>query len=197
MGCLTWGGALRTSVHAPFGVGARAAARRASRRLGPHTAPDYDRPIDPRRRALFVIAVVLGTSMVAASLVTPPPDRDGRERAEDARQRDRGRGGSPPRAEAEPGRERAAARAARVRFDAGAESPQTRTLREGVPATVVVEVPVPGEVAVPALGRYGFADPRTPARFDLLARRPGRFTITFATPEQRPKRAGTLVVTRR
>jgi hypothetical protein len=172
---------MRTNVQTP------------SSRRGERLGRVYDRAIDPRRRALLLIAAVLGTSMIAASLVGTPqrtgrPGEGGRDTAGDRR----GSG----RAEARPGRarERTPARTVRLRFDVGAEMPQTRRLRRGERAIVTVQVPVPGEVGLRGLGRMAFADPRTPASFDLLPDRAGRFSVTFSTAERPARRAGTLVV---
>jgi hypothetical protein len=54
-----------------------------------------------------------------------------------------------------------------------------------------------GQVRIPDLGMSASAEPLTPARFDLLVERPGRYRLVF-TPaaDNASEAAGTLVVTK-
>ena len=63
-------------------------------------------------------------------------------------------------------------------------------------AHVLIEVAAsaPGEAAVPALGLVQPAEPDTPARFDLLAGRPGSYDVTFDPAAGAPARVGRLEV---
>jgi hypothetical protein len=75
---------------------------------------------------------------------------------------------------------------------------ESRKLSAGEAATIEVAVPEPGNVEIPDMGLTAAADPVTPARFDVLATRPGRYRLVF-TPagEDRAEPAGSLVVTSR
>lgn len=123
------------------------------------------------RRALLLFAIVLGLAAIAASVSRAPEEPS--ERA--------ARPATPPATETEtaptvsPGP--AAGSAVELRFDA--EREQTRRLATGQPGTVLVEVDEPGQVEIPDLGLSGFADPLTPARFELFVSEPGRHEITF------------------
>ena len=52
-------------------------------------------------------------------------------------------------------------------------------MRAGAAATVEVAVSEAGTVDIPDLGLTAPADPVTPARFDVLATRPGRYPLLF------------------
>jgi hypothetical protein len=119
------------------------------------------------RRALLLFAIVLGLTALATSMSRPPEQR-----------REPG-----PRPQAKPRAPTAApARvgppAAQLRF--GPAGDTTRKLALGRPAVVTVSVPRPGEVALEGLGLSAPAEPLTPARFDVLAREPGRYAVVFA-----------------
>ncbi len=83
-----------------------------------------------------------------------------------------------------------------VRFRA--DQPRRRSLTAGQAAEVFVEVHLPGQVAIPALGLSSAANPVTPARFDVLEGRPGSYPILFVPAggdqAEEPQRAGTLVI---
>ena len=51
----------------------------------------------------------------------------------------------------------------------------------GTRLTVVVDVEQPGDVEIEGLGLRQTADPRSPARFDLLAEPAGRHRVLFHT----------------
>ena len=147
-----------------------------------------------RRRTLIVLAAVLLASAIAAALV-PPPERGPGERGGAGRGTEGGgRSARPVVATPRAGTARTPAAPAPVRFDAGAPAPQTRRVRRGTHAVVTVAAPVPGQVTVAGLGLEASADPITPAEFDFLATRPGRFAVTFAPAGEPARQAGTLVV---
>jgi hypothetical protein len=131
------------------------------------------------RRALLLFAVVLGVAAIVTSLSRP-------ERAE----RDDGSGlpdASDPSASPRPLR----ARAAPITFSAA--EPRARRLETGRPATVTVKVSAPGQVELGGLGLSAPAEPLTPARFDVLERRPGRYDIRYTPAKGGEARiAGTL-----
>jgi hypothetical protein len=74
---------------------------------------------------------------------------------------------------------------------------QSKKLPAGAAATVEVEVTEAGQVEIPDMGLTSAADTVTPASFDVLERRPGRYPIEFvpAASAAAPARAGVLVVT--
>jgi hypothetical protein len=131
-----------------------------------------------RRRVLLLAALVLGTSALIASLSAP---------------RDRGSGGEPP-----AGAPTTTAPSARptpeARLDAA--RPGVVTVARGSHVVLQVEVPEPGEVAIPRLGLTASGQPGTPARFDILAERTGRYGVEFVPTGAASRRAGTLVVQR-
>jgi hypothetical protein len=153
---------------------ARAAARRPSIE-GVHL-----------RRALLLFVIVLGLAALAASL-SRSPRHTGRQTTTRA----------PSPAPAGGGRlapERRAARPLTVRFQAG-RRPERRAIEAGVPASIVVEVPKPGQVVIEGLGLTATAEPLTPARFDVLADRRGERDVQFQPAGSRePRRIGVLDV---
>ena len=84
--------------------------------------------------------------------------------------------------------------ASELRFVTGDAKRQRRRLAAGEPAIVTVAVQAPGEVEIPGLGLLHSAEPGTPARFDVLVNRPGRYEITFQPVEGRPQRIGVIEV---
>jgi hypothetical protein len=127
------------------------------------------------RRVLLLFALVLGLSALVASIVPPPETREERET-----------GPSMP----------AAARAPApptLSFGAASDGAETRRAAVGSRLTVVVSVPAPGEVTVEGLGLRASADPRAPARFDLVARRSGRHAVVFLPPGEPPSTVGRIV----
>jgi hypothetical protein len=143
------------------------------------------------RRALLLFAIVLGLAALVASLSRPVDN----ERTQSTTPTETEPG--PP--TVEPGSPAAGG---------SAELPQTvvfrgsedeaRKLEAGQAATVVVEVAEPGNVEIPDMGLTAPADPVTPARFDVLASRPGRYPLVFTPARgEEPEPAGSLVVTSR
>ena len=61
-----------------------------------------------------------------------------------------------------------------------ASHPRRRSLAADQAAQVLVIVDLPGTVVIPGLGLSASADAVTPARFDVLEHRPGRYPILFA-----------------
>jgi hypothetical protein len=59
----------------------------------------------------------------------------------------------------------------------GPQESERVTIGTGDRLTLLVEVDQPSEVSIGGLGLTAFADPYAPARFDILARVPGRFPV--------------------
>ena len=134
------------------------------------------------RRALLLFAIVLGVAAIV-TLVSAP------ERA----QRDDGSG--LPDADPPGGPEPLPGPAAPISFSAA--EPKVRRLEAGRPATVAVKVPAPGQVELQGLGLSAPAEPLTPARFEVLERRPGSYDVRFTPAEGgEPRGAGTLRIVR-
>jgi hypothetical protein len=141
------------------------------------------------RRALLLFAVVLGLAAVAASVSRPRQETNRRAVPP----------GFPPPTQPQkaptvaPGSATPPGRAVELVFRAGRD--RTRRLEPGRAATVVVEVDEPGHVEIRDLGVTQSAEPLTPARFEVLTSRSGRYPISF-TPagDDREEEAGTLVV---
>ena len=133
------------------------------------------------RRALLLFVVVLGLTALVAQ-VAPEPRETG--------------SGEAPEALPSPG-ERERARPRRIAFaERGARRgarPEAR-VRRGEHVVVEVTAVRPGEVALEGLGLLQPVAPGTPAAFDLLPSRPGRYAVTFRPPAGRPAPLGTLVV---
>ena len=134
------------------------------------------------RRALLLFAIVLGLAAVAASIAPPPEEGRDDEQPQSA-----------PEAPAPSPREPAPASGA-VSFDAGREAPSRRRIAAGEPATVTVEVDAPGQVEIAGLGLLGFAEPGTAAVFDVFVPEAGRYEVTYAAVDARPRRVGVLEV---
>jgi hypothetical protein len=123
-----------------------------------------------------------------ASAIARTPDRDGDRAAES---RATTTGPSAPAAVPTP----ESPQPTTIEFRPAAK-PQTRELRVGQPATVLVDVETPGQVDIPSLGLTQPAEPLTPAVFELLVAEPGSHPITTqpAAPETLPSKVGTLEV---
>jgi hypothetical protein len=138
------------------------------------------------RRALLLFAIVLGLAAVAASVSRPR--NEGSERsAPPSAESER-----PPTVSAGP----APASQPRSELDLDAAAGDTRRLEAGQAATLLVSADEPGQVEIPEMGLSTTAEPLTPARFDIFASEPGRYSIYF-TPASAEARtpAGTLVLT--
>jgi hypothetical protein len=136
------------------------------------------------RRALLLFAIVLGMAALVASLSRPLE-----ERRDDSAQREP-RQPRPPTASPTPAPERPSA----LSFEASEN--ETMRLRAGEAATLEVSVDEAGSVEIPGMGLSAPAGPVTPARFDVLASRPGRYELLFTPAGGNPSEpAGRLVVT--
>ena len=142
------------------------------------------------RRALLLFAIVLGMAALAASLSRPIEQR---------------RTDTTPRTTPEPGPATATPGPAsgpgpelpkEVSFQASED--ESRRVRAGDAATVEVAVSEAGSVEIPDMGLTAPADPITPARFELLPTRPGRYRLIFTPARgEEAEPAGRLVVTSR
>ena len=62
-------------------------------------------------------------------------------------------------------------------------------------ATALLEVEQPGEARILGLGLSTWADPATPARFELLVDDPGRYAVLFTRAgTETPRRVGVIAV---
>jgi hypothetical protein len=136
------------------------------------------------RRALLLFAIVLGLAALAAAVSQPR-----QEPREPQRQAMPAPTTGPGTEEREP---------AQIEFRAEGH-PRTKELKPGRPATVLVQVPEPGEVNLEGLGLVSTAGPLTAARFEVLAREPGRHRIRFtpAGSGGEATTAGVLVIVSR
>ena len=133
-----------------------------------------------RRGWILIVGVVLLMAAVTASLAPAPEEGD-----------DGGGDEAPP--ATRPADDRPPGRTREIALDA-ARNPATEEVARGTHVVLRVSVSSAAEVAVPGLGLTGFAEPGTPAVFDLLAERTGRFDVMVEAAEGEPRRAGTLVV---
>jgi hypothetical protein len=78
-------------------------------------------------------------------------------------------------------------------LEADARKPQSVRVREGDQLALVVRSRRAGELEIRGLGLIEDVAPLSPARFDILATRPGRFRIHRLRPSQR---VGEIVVRR-
>ena len=135
------------------------------------------------RRALLLFAIVLGLAAIATSLSRPEqtPRDDGSALP----------GASDPTAGPGPLGDRPAP----ISFSD--RKPRARRLQAGRPATVTVKVRAPGQVELLGLGLSAPAAPLTPARFEVLERRPGRHEVRYTPAEGGKGRSvGTLRIVR-
>lgn len=147
------------------------------------------------RRALLLFAIVLGMAALVASLSRPIDDRRGQSTTPTETEPETAAPG-PPTAAPGPGGGGTAELPKTVSFDAAAE--ESKRLQAGEAATVEVAVSEAGSVEIPDMGLTATADRFTPARFDVLVSRPGRYPLLF-TPAggESAEPAGSLVVTSR
>ncbi|MEX2196446.1 MAG: hypothetical protein WD844_14270 [Thermoleophilaceae bacterium] len=137
------------------------------------------------RRVLLLFAIVLGFSAVAASLAPPSDDDSGETTTAEEAPAPAPPAGDPPPAAGTP---------EELRFVTGSEEPERHTIEAGERAVVTVAVEDAGQVAIQGLGLIQAAEPGTPARFDVLPSRPGRYEVTFRPVEGEPERIGIIEV---
>jgi hypothetical protein len=132
----------------------------------------------------MLFAIVLGMAAFAASLSRPLEQRKSDQAPREPREP------GPPKASPQPAPELPST----ITFDATAN--ESNRVPAGDAATLEVSVDEAGTVEIPDLGLSATADAVTPARFDVLATKPGRYDLTF-TPaaDQQGEPAGKLVVT--
>jgi hypothetical protein len=136
------------------------------------------------RRALLLFAIVLGMAALVASLSRPV----------DQRKADTAPSERPPTTPPVAGPAPGSSPAPAVEFDAA----RNRSVRlpAGDAVTIEVSVAEAGSVDIPDLGLSAAADPVTPARFEVLPTRPGRYELLFTPAGGEPSEpAGRLVVT--
>jgi hypothetical protein len=120
------------------------------------------------RRALLLFAIVLGLAAVATSFSRPAKRDDDKVPA-----RPGGASGTPtvsPRQDE--------TRRALISFSSFGR-PRTGVLTANQAATVAVEVARPGQGQLSGLGMTAVAEPLTPARFEVLENRVGRYPVRF------------------
>ena len=133
---------------------------------------------------MLLFAIVLGMAALVASLSRPVEER--RDDSAQSEPRDT----PPPTASPTP----ASSLPETLSFEA-AENEAMR-LPAGDAATVEVAVDEAGSVDIPGMGLSAPADPVIPARFDVLASRPGSYQLLFTPAGDNPSEpAGRLVVT--
>jgi hypothetical protein len=127
---------------------------------------------------MLLFAIVLGLAAMAAALTRPPEQRRTAPSI------------APPPALAH----RESKPAAQVHFDTALRA-HTRTIQAGRRTVVTVDVATAGQVELAGLGLTAAAEPLTPARFELLAVKAGRYEVLY-TPagELASRRAGVLRV---
>jgi hypothetical protein len=137
--------------------------------------PAYDRIVQ-LRRTLLAFALVLAAVSLAAALSSPREEEE-----------------SPPPSGPIP---RATAPAAvNVGFrHPVAKEPPVRTVRNGAHVIVRVQAQVAGNAEIAGLGLLQSVAPGTPAVFDLLAARSGRFEVSLVSVAGERTRLGTLEV---
>jgi hypothetical protein len=141
---------------------------------------------------LLLFAIVLGMAALVASLSRPIEQR----RTETTPST--GREPGPPTAAPSPAPTEPTGTGAPLRLSLEASENESVRMRAGEAATVEVAVPEAGSVDIPDLGLTTPADPVTPARFDVLPTRPGRYPVIFTPASgESAESAGRLVVTSR
>ena len=134
------------------------------------------------RRALLLFAIVLGLAAIVSTLARPADKEDSP---------------APVEQQAEPARGGSSREAATITFPVAGER-VTRRLTAGRAASVIVETDSPGLVEIAGLGLTQAAAPVTPARFEVLTDRPGRYPVRL-TPSgtDEARTLGMLAVTER
>ena len=123
------------------------------------------------RRLMIAMLVALGLASLAATLA--PMSDEGEERSTTStRAPERPREGRAP----------APGRLVRARIDAQADRPEAIPLDRGDQLAIRVDSEEVLQIAIPAFGQLADVQPGGPARFDLLATRPGTFPVRILRP---------------
>ena len=122
------------------------------------------------RRLLIIMVVLLTISTLAAALVPPPEERAGTGQttsstATTSRSKEPPTGGRLVDVE--------------VAVRSQRERPREIDVEPGDQLSLLVTSVKPGEVSVPAFGLLEFAGPGSPARFDILIEKAGRYPVHF------------------
>ena len=133
------------------------------------------------RRILLLFALVLGLTALVGSLAPAPSEDEGDDEP------------APVEAAPVPGE---APDARSVTFAAGKRA---RTVRVGLGARLSVSVRAsePADAELAGLGLRRTAEPRVPARFDLIARPAGRYTVRLHPFTAESRVVGSLVFAER
>lgn len=135
------------------------------------------------RRGLLLLAITLLVVAGVSSLVRPAPESNDAPAPAPAAPDDSSESADEP---------------TRIKFTATAGSPLDRprpkTVKAGARVIITVTASEPGLVELDGLGRVAPAQSGTPAVFDVLVDRPGRFDVVFKPTDGIDRRAGMLVV---
>ena len=129
------------------------------------------------RRAVLLMALVLAVVALVEALAPVPRERRAEPQA-------------PP---VPPPRAGATTRTIELRYPLRAALPRTR-VTAGAHVVIEVATAAAGEASVGGLGLVQAAEPNSPARFDVLADRPGSYRVDFAPAAGRAAAVGRLVV---
>jgi heme/copper-type cytochrome/quinol oxidase subunit 2 len=129
------------------------------------------------RRALLLLALVLGVVAVVESLVPVPRERAAEEH--------------PPAPTAARGT--GPVRTVRMRYPARRRAVPLR-VADGAHVVIEVESASAGQASIPGLGLVQAVEPGTPARFDVLATHPGLYGVAFDPIDAPPARVGRVSV---
>lgn len=140
------------------------------------------------RRLLVFMLLVLFVSGLAAQIAGPPP-RGGTET--EATTTDQTP--TPSLRPAEPPPVAGRAREIELRLGGGDRTAEEH-VEVGEHVVVKVAAPEPGQVEIEGLGRTAAADPDTPAIFDLLPDRVGRYEVSFTAPGGRARTVAVIFV---
>jgi hypothetical protein len=130
------------------------------------------------RRLLILMLAVLGVSTLAAALLAPPPEREQTETTTEE---------SPPTGSSSKG----GGRLIEAQASVSTRRPEKFELRPGDQLSLTVRSRAGGQVEIPAFGLIEDVGPSDPARFDLLAERPGEFEVRLV---DRKRVLGRIVV---
>jgi hypothetical protein len=131
------------------------------------------------RRALILLALVLGLTALAASLAPPPAQEQA----------------STPPASSAPGTTAEGELRVRFRDPPPHRRPATREVAPGRALDLTVAAKEPGQARIPLLGRVASVTPADPARFNLLTPSDGRYDVHFVPASGgTPRHVGTIAV---